>query len=155
MKRIVALLSIPVLFAVACSEQPAEKENKDLLSTELVKNPRSAAGADTSVLGSLATMDFKDTVKDFGTVKQGETVTMEYEFTNNGKKPLIISNANGSCGCTVADFPREPLAPGQSSLIKVQFNSAGKEGHQEKSVSLTTNSMRGVHVLSIKGEVKK
>ena len=103
----------------------------------------------------MASMVFKDTVKDFGTIKDGEVVNVEYEFTNNGKSPLIIGNASGSCGCTVADFPKEPLAPGASSAIKVQFNSAGKVGHQEKSVSLTTNTLRGVHILYIKGGVKE
>ena len=100
-------------------------------------------------------MDFRDTVFDFGTMRDGEVVGHEYAFTNNGRTPLIISNASGSCGCTVADFPREPVAPGKSGSIKVSFSSAGKEGHQEKSVSLTTNSARGVHVLYIKGEVTK
>ena len=155
MKKVIALLSIPLLLAIACNEPPKEEQNKDLLSTDLVNNPRSAAGADTSAINRLATMDFKDSVKDFGTIKDGEVVTAEYEFTNNGKSPLIIGNASGSCGCTVADFPKEPLPPGQSSSIKVQFNSAGKVGHQEKSVSLTTNTFRGTHVLYIKGEVTK
>ena len=155
MKRIVLIFSLPLMLAAACNEQNTQEENSDLLSTDLVKNPRSAAGLDSTELQSLATMDFKDTVKDFGTVKDGETVTMEYEFTNNGKTPLIISNASGSCGCTVADFPKEPLQPGHSSSVKVQFSSAGKVGHQEKSVSLTTNSVRGQHNLYIKGEVVK
>jgi len=100
-------------------------------------------------------MDFADTLHDFGTIKEGEIMTYEFEFTNHGKSPLIVSSANGSCGCTVADFPREPVQPGKSGKIKTQFNSAGREGHQEKSVTLQTNSTRGVHMLYIKGEVKK
>lgn len=155
MKKFVLLFSVPALFAMACKDEPKVRENKNLLSTDLVNNPRSAAGTDTAVLNSLAKMDFKDTVYDFGTIKQGEVVTYEYEFTNNGKSPLIISSANGSCGCTVADFPREPLSPGKSASIKVQFSSAGKEGHQEKSVSLTTNALRGTRVLFIKGNIIK
>ncbi|HRO41434.1 MAG TPA: DUF1573 domain-containing protein [Flavipsychrobacter sp.] len=154
MKNLILSLSIISLLCMACEEKH-EPQNKDLLSTDLVKNPRSAGGADSSVIGSLATMDFKDTVRDFGTIKQGEVVNVEYEFSNNGKTPLIISNASGACGCTVADFPREPLAPGKSSSIKVQFSSVGKEGYQEKSVALTTNSIRGTHILYIKGEIKK
>ena len=154
MKKLALLFSISLFFA-ACNDKPAAPENKDLLPTDLVNNPRSADGIDTSALKSLATMDFRDTVFDFGTIKEGEIVTHAFSFTNNGKSPLIISNASGSCGCTVADFPREPLAPGKSAEVKVQFSSAGKEGHQEKSVSLTTNSNRGTHFLFIKGEIKK
>jgi len=154
MKRFLLLLIVPAFFLMACEEK-REPENKNLLPTDLVNNPRSADGADSTIVRTMPTMDFKDTVHDFGTIKQGEVVTKEYEFTNNGKSPLVISNASGSCGCTVADFPREPLAPGKSGTIKVQFSSAGKEGHQEKSVTLTTNSLRGTQVLYIKGEIKK
>lgn len=154
MKKLILSLSIPAMFFVACEEKH-EPENRDLLSTDLVHNPRTAEGTDSAALNALAVMDFKDTVKDFGTIKQGEVANFEFEFTNSGKSPLVISNASGSCGCTVADFPREPIIPGKSAAIKVQFSSAGKEGHQEKSVALTTNSNRGTHILYIKGDVKK
>lgn len=154
MKYLILTVSIFALSLQACQEpEETTKENKDLLSTDLVNNPRSAAGTDTAALKSLATMDFTDTLFDFGTIHEGEIVTHDFRFTNNGKKPLIISNAAGSCGCTVADFPKEPLAPGSSEVIKVRFSSAGKHGHQEKSVSVTTNSNRGIHALYIKGEV--
>jgi hypothetical protein len=154
MRKLLVSLSIPSLLFMACEERH-EPVNKNLLPTDLVTNPRTAAGTDSAALSSLPKIVFKDTVHDFGTIKQGEVITVEYDFTNAGKTPLIISNAAGSCGCTVADFPREPLAPGKSASVKVQFSSAGKEGHQEKSVTLTTNSDRGTHFLYIKGEVKK
>ena len=99
-------------------------------------------------------MDFRDSVFHFGTIRDGEVVTHEFEFSNNGKMPLIISNASAACGCTVAEYPREPVAPGGVGKIKVQFNSAGKPGIQEKSVALTTNSTRGLHVLTMRGEVQ-
>jgi len=99
-------------------------------------------------------MNFRDTVFDFGTIKEGEVVSHDFEFTNNGKSPLVISNASAACGCTVPDYPREPLEPGRSAIVKVRFHSAGKQGYQEKSVSLSTNSRRGTHTLYIKGEVE-
>jgi hypothetical protein len=153
MKTSIVFLSVITLFA--CNNQPKQEENKNLLPTDLVNNPRSAAGTDTTALNEMAEMQFRDTVHDFGAIKEGESVTYDFEFTNTGKKPLVISNAAGSCGCTVADFPREPMAPGKSSVVKVQFSSIGKHGHQEKSVSLTTNSKRGTHVLYIKGDVQE
>ena len=149
------LAGLSLLLSTSCKNEAKEKTDSNLLSTDLVHNPRSLNGMDPGALESLPTMDFRDTVFDFGTMRDGEVVGHEYAFTNNGRTPLIISNASGSCGCTVADFPREPVAPGKSGSIKVSFSSAGKEGHQEKSVSLTTNSARGVHVLYIKGEVTK
>ncbi len=155
MKKLLLALSLPLLsFIIAC-EETHEPENKDLLATDLVNNPRTATGLDSTAVLQLPTMDFRDTVRDFGTIKQGEVVTVTYEFTNNGKAPLIISKAAGSCGCTVADYPKEPLAPGRSSSVEVQFSSAGKEGHQEKSITLTTNSNRGAHFLYIRGEIVK
>lgn len=152
MKRLVFVLSV-VVFA-SCNNSEAPQENKkELLSTDLVNNPRSAEGMDTAAFNALPTMDFKDTMHDFGTMHEGEVSTYDFEFKNNGKNPLIISSATGSCGCTVPSYSREPIQPGQSSTMKVQFNSTGKIGHQEKSVTISTNSKRGTHMLYIKAEV--
>jgi hypothetical protein len=156
MNRLIFILTVVAAFSISCNnQQPKEEEDKDLLPTDLVNNPRSATGTSEKDLQSLAIMSFRDTVHDFGSIKEGEVVSYDFEFINTGKSPLVISSANGSCGCTVADFPREPVAPGKSGSVKVQFSSAGREGHQEKSVTLVTNAIRGNRVLSIKGEVKK
>src|SRR5437867_1703185 len=64
-------------------------------------------------------MVFETDVHDFGTFKQGGDGTYEFKFKNAGKEPLIISNAQGSCGCTVPSWPKDPIAPGKSSVIKV------------------------------------
>src|SRR5262245_44692058 len=82
--------------------------------------------------------EFKFEVEEynFGTVKQGESVTYEFKFTNTGKEPLIITNASGSCGCTVPEWPKEPLKKGDKSSIKVTFNSTGKFGMQDKTVTI-------------------
>lgn len=144
-----------IVFLFSCSQnQTVNVDNKTLLSTDLIDNPRSATGTDSATLASLATMDFIDTVFQFGNIQEGEVVTHEFHFKNNGKRPLIISSAKGSCGCTVADFPTEPMIPGQSGTIKVRFSSAGKTGHQEKNVTILNNSNRGIHLLYLKGDVK-
>lgn len=156
MKKTVFILFIAAGLASCKEEKPkAEQRNKDLLPTSLVNNPRSANGGNPEELASMPTLDFADSVFDFGTINEGDVVSHEFEFTNNGKNPLIISAAKGSCGCTVPEYPNEPIPPGKSNIMKVQFNSAGKQGHQEKSVAVTTNSNRGVHMLYIKGNVKK
>ena len=89
----------------------------------------------------------------FGTIKQGEVATYEFKFKNTGKEPLVISNAVGSCGCTVPEWPKEPIAPGKTGVIKVTFNSAGKQGQIDKTVTLTSNSVDGQVQLHMKGEV--
>jgi hypothetical protein len=98
---------------------------------------------------------FDETEYNFGTIKQGDVVTHEFKFTNLGSEPLIISKAEGSCGCTVPEFPKEPIMKNQSSVIKVTFNSTGKFGIQDKTVTLTSNALQNPMVIHIKGTVEK
>lgn len=138
----------------ACGEQVAEEQPKeDLLSTDLVNNPHSANGLDSNLYYESPTMDFQDTVHNFGTINEGEKASFDFAFVNNGKTPLIISNATASCGCTVADYPKDPITPGEGGKIKVVFNSADKSGSINKSVSISTNTNRSVHLLYFKGNV--
>ena len=105
---------------------------------------------DSSAFKNLPTMDFTTTLHDFGTIHEGETVEWEFDFKNNGKSPLIISEAKGSCGCTVAEFPKEPIPASTTSKIKVSFNSTDKHGFNEKQVTISTNTTQGVPDLTIK-----
>jgi len=81
-----------------------------------------------------------DTLHDFGTIQQGDVVGYAFKFKNTGKKDLIITYASSTCGCTVADFPKEPVPPGAEGFVKVRFNSAGKTGHQEKPIFILANT---------------
>jgi hypothetical protein len=89
----------------------------------------------------------------FGKMKQGDVVECAFKITNTGNEPLIIEEAHGSCGCTVPDYPKEPIPAGQARDIKVKFNSAGKKGNQSKTVTLTANTEPIQTVLTIKAEV--
>ena len=149
MKRISLLV---LLFLVACKSN-TDTNNKGQLPTSLVNNPRSANGVDNESAALKPTMDFADTLHDFGTIHQDEVVNYEFSFTNNGKTPLIINSAIGSCGCTVPSYPHDPVEPGKTGIMKVTFNSAGKSGHQEKTVSIHTNTIRGVQMLFIKSDI--
>ena len=91
----------------------------------------------------------------FGTITQGESVTHEFNFTNTGNEPLIISKAQGSCGCTVPVYPKEPIMKGQTATIKVTFNSTGKLGIQDKTVTITSNAKQNPMVLHVKGSIEK
>ena len=90
---------------------------------------------------------------DFGEIKQGESVTHEFVIKNIGDDNLVISSAKGTCGCTVPEWPKEPLLPGEESKIKVTFNSSGKNGAQSKQVTLVTNAIPNIKVLTIKGNI--
>lgn len=102
-----------------------------------------------------ADMKFEKEVFDFGKIKQGESVTHEFKFKNAGKEPLIITQAQGSCGCTVPEYPKEPIKQGQTGTIKVTFNSAGKMGAQDKTVTITSNAKNSPMVLHVKGTIEK
>jgi hypothetical protein len=100
-----------------------------------------------------AKMDFEAIEWDFGDINQGDVVVHAFKFTNSGSDPLIITNAKGSCGCTVPEWPRAPVAPGESGVIDVKFNSKGKKGKQNKRVTLTTNMVPSQQILTVKGQV--
>ena len=96
---------------------------------------------------------WEKTTHEFGTIAQGKPVTAEFKFTNSGNTPLVVSAAQGSCGCTVADFSKEPVAPGKTGFVKATFNAAAA-GPFTKTVNLTSNVGTAPVVLTIKGEVK-
>jgi len=102
-----------------------------------------------------ANFKFNEEEYNFGTIKQGESVTHEFQFTNTGSEPLIINKAEGSCGCTVPTYPQQPILKGQTAVIKVTFNSTGKLGIQDKTVTLTSNAIQNPLILHIKGTVEK
>jgi len=106
-------------------------------------------------VGPTTTMDFDESVFDFGVIEEGEKISNKYRFTNTGKEPLIISNAKGSCGCTVPVWPKDPIAPGESAEILVEFNSKGKPGAQSKRVTITANTNPAQTFITIKGKVEK
>lgn len=102
---------------------------------------------------SKASIQFEKDVHDFGTLQQGGDATTSFKFTNTGIEPLIISNAKGSCGCTVPQWPREPIQPGQSGEINVKYDSK-RLGQINKSVTITSNaSNEPTKVIRIKGNI--
>ncbi len=103
--------------------------------------------------GPTTTMTFPEMTYDFGTIDAGEKVRHVYAFTNTGDEPLVISNARGSCGCTVPQWPQEAIAPGEDGEIVVEYNSKGKSGKETKTVTITANTMPAVTKLTITGTV--
>lgn len=94
---------------------------------------------------------FEKTTIDYGTIKKGSEPLRTFHFKNTGKEPLIITNAKGSCGCTVPDYPKEAILPGESGVIDVRYDT-NRIGKFSKNVTVTTNDGSSV-VLTIEGEV--
>ena len=115
------------------------------------KSPSTTA---TTVSATGPAFKFETEEYNFGTAKQGDVVTYEFKFTNAGKEPLIIASASGACGCTVPNYPKEPIKPGEKGTIKVSFNTAGKAGMQDKTVTIKSNSKDGDKVIHVKGNVE-
>ena len=99
-------------------------------------------------------MAFNKKEHDFGEIKQGDKVSYNYTFKNTGANDLIITSAQGSCGCTVPDYPKTPIKPGKSGTMKVSFDSTGKTGLQTKTVTIRANTATGVETLTIKANIK-
>ncbi|GAB3748348.1 hypothetical protein GCM10028817_06820 [Spirosoma pomorum] len=92
-------------------------------------------------------------IYDFGQMTEGDTVEHSFEFTNTGEFPLIINNITASCGCTTPEWPREPVAPGAKSSIRVRFNSRGKQGEQSKTITVFANTDPSMTDLQFKAMV--
>lgn len=100
-----------------------------------------------------AKIEFEKEVHDFGTLTKGGDASTEFKFTNTGNEPLIITNCQGSCGCTVPQCPREPIAPGASSVVKVKYDSQ-RLGPINKSVTITCNAINSPStIIRIKGNI--
>lgn len=101
-----------------------------------------------------AKINFESMVVDYGTIEKGADGQREFHFTNNGKEPLIITNVKRSCGCTVPSWPKEPIAPGESGVIKVKYDTQ-RVGPINKSITVSSNSANANVVLRIKGKILK
>ena len=150
MKR---LLIISLVALAACNNSNKNTAPASQFPVSMVNNPNTASGVDTVAAARKPTMDFTDTLHDFGMIHEKEVVEYDFSFVNNGKTPLLINSAVGSCGCTVPSYPHDPVPPGQKAIMKVTFNSAGKKGHQEKTVTIHTNTIRGIQMLFIKADI--
>lgn len=105
--------------------------------------------------GPVPAIAFGEEMHDFGTIKEGEVVEHVFKFTNTGDAPLIISSATASCGCTVPEWPKEPIAVGEDGVIQVRFDSKNKPGIQNKTVTITANTFPKINRIRIKANVTK
>ena len=143
MKKV--LFFVLAAFLLTACNQKNKSKTDDQVST--------AVGKEVSAEDA-PKIKFEKLIYDFGVIKEGERVQYDFKFKNEGKTPLIISNAVATCGCTVPEPPTEPIKPGESAVIKVIFDSSGKNGMQDKQVTITSNANPEAEKLHLVGEVK-
>jgi len=143
-KGILVMFAAAAMVFTSCKENAADKVNEE--------NVAAAAERDAQA-GDFPVMEFSKTEHDFGTINEGDVVEHEFTFTNTGKAPLVVTNAKGSCGCTVTTWSKEPIAPGAEGKMLVKFNSNGKPNQQVKTVNITANTEAGKELIKIKAFV--
>lgn len=99
-------------------------------------------------------LKFGKEIHDFGTLKEGPVATYTFEVTNTGNAPVVIANAQASCGCTTPEWKNDPIMPGAKSTIRVGYNTSGRPGNFNKTITVTSNAENSTIVLTIKGDVK-
>ena len=142
MKKILILsLSAMMILAVSSCRKKGEAAPEIKLDTELLK--------DTTQIAFTDSINFA-----FDTITQGDKVEHTFHLKNIGNKNLIIARAYGSCGCTVPDYPKDPVKPGESAAIHVTFNSTGKQNMQNKNVTIVCNTAKRNEMVYLSGFVK-
>ncbi len=133
MKKIIQISLFALLAITGCNN--SKNNNADV---DIIKNPNSAEGYNESE--KMPKITFETDMHDFGQLMAGENISYSFKFTNTGDADLIISGCDASCGCTVADYPKERIAPGKSGYVTVSFKSQGMSGRQMKEVIVVSNT---------------
>jgi len=132
----------------------AEPSNPDASTSTAQNSDKTISPAEAPVSEEdAAAFSFEESSFDFGTIDEGDKVEHIFKFKNTSDNPLIISNARGSCGCTVPDYPTDPILPGEEGEILVKFDSKGKKGDQKKTVTLIANTLPSETILNISAKV--
>jgi hypothetical protein len=139
------MILVSLVAAFSCSG------DKGQLPANVVNIPNTASGKTDE--SQLPVFEFMNTEHDFGKVIQGEVVTYSFRFKNVGKSDLLIANISTSCGCTVSNYPKTPIRPGTEDKIEVTFDSDGKQGFQNKTLSIAANTQPSTTTLTIKAMV--
>ena len=151
-----------ILFLTGCqnaSDKINSSQSKESSTQQATKNPETNNAVNAQVIDNGGQAQFSWTneggqVWDFGTITQGDSPEFTFTFINNGSEPMIISNAKGSCGCTVPSWPKEPIPPNGTGEINVKFNSKNKKGTQNKTVTLTANTTPPTTKLRVTGNIE-
>lgn len=138
-------------FIAGCSSSSTQGSD-NTINPDAIKNPNTANGSTDS--SNLPRFEFDEEIHDFGRVIQGEKVSYSFKFKNSGKSDLVISEAKGSCGCTIADYPKKPIPPDGEGTIDVTFNTETKKGYQNKTITVIANTQPNTKVLTVKAQIQ-
>lgn len=160
------MLAAVALLVIGCKDRAAEKRIAELearLSAveggKMQANPadgmpaQPAAAPETKPEGPLPVAAFEKLEHDFGTIREGEKAVYTYKFKNTGEAPLVIQGVQPSCGCTAPDWTKEPIPVGGTGFVKAEFDSQGKPGIQNKTISVTANTWPKAITLRFKAMV--
>lgn len=141
----ITILSV-VFVSVILSSCNSQNNNVNVLNDSI-------AGAAFADKNGVPAISFMEDFHDFGKLSSGEIVTYAFKFKNSGNSVLVISNVVTSCGCTVTDYPKQPVKPGEESTIDVKFDTKGKHGLQSKSITVIANTEPATTTLRIQAAV--
>lgn len=164
MKKITSslgLIAFSLVFLLGCNNTDLESRINGLekriaeLESSKPKQPELALAQNVQSVeevpaGPAPKFKFEKEEHNFGTIKEGEVVTHTFKFTNVGEAPLVIQNAQASCGCTVPDWTKEPVPVGGTGEVQVKYDSKNKSGVENKTVNITANTIPEVTKVTIK-----
>lgn len=155
MKNGLLLLFVGVFAFLACKNDKTEgvQELSGGPNSDMIRNPATAEL--TGDTNQLARIRFDESEFDFGEVTEGAIVTHSFKFTNTGKVPLTILNARSTCGCTIPEWPDEPIPPGGTGEILAKFNTDMKKNQQRKAITVTANTYPNETQIMLKGMVNE
>jgi hypothetical protein len=148
------------IFLLSCRDREMQRQDTDevkeirldrpLKPSEIIRNPLSASGLDT---GKMAVILFRENTANFDMVTEGEIIEKNFTFTNIGKSPLYLLDVFSTCGCTIANWPKERIAPGEQGTIQVKFNTEGKINKQKKTITIVANTYPSETTVFMEGTV--
>ncbi|MDO5655719.1 MAG: DUF1573 domain-containing protein [Flavobacteriaceae bacterium] len=144
-------LAMATLLVVSCDKKSETITETGLETAEVSTAPANTNGgiematpvATTTNAADAPVLTLSSETYDFGDVQANSTTERIIEFTNTGNSPLVITNAKATCGCTVPEYSKEPIAPGAKGSMKVSYKAPNTNGKQTKTVTLTTNTASG------------
>jgi len=139
--RYIVICSLLMISFVSCNQKELNHNGKKEVAEPVSDVP-------------LTKIEFAETEHDFGTIKQGEKVNHVFVFKNTGENPLMVTQVQPSCGCTVPEWTKEPVAPGAEGKVEVMFNSEGRSGAQHKSVTVVSNTSPRANTLTFTVEIE-
>jgi hypothetical protein len=162
--KLIVIQSIRVIFIIlsifvfhSCQNKEGEDKKVTEIRTQgpisdIVRNPVTADGNEDTI--NVAKITFEKTLYDFGTVKVGAIVEQEFRFTNTGKIPLLINDCRSTCGCTVPEWPKHAIMPGEGGTITVRFNTEGRKYDQDRPVTVIANTFPKNTIVRLRGHVE-